>query len=207
MLQDRPTGTGYPTGCPGGSRTHTAHGVQRRQALLAATALLCGSGARASMAPPEVRAVLPSAVLSGSIRFTYWGFSVYDASLWVLPGFQVQAFERHAFALHLHYQRNFTNAAITARSIDEMARQSPPTPERRAAWQQWLQGAFPDVRSGDRITGINRPGEGAVFLTNGRQTGQVADVQFARLFFGIWLSPDTSEPGMRQALLAGQAGS
>ncbi len=185
----------------------TGHRVQRRQALLAVAALLWGSRAAASVAPPEVKALLPSAALSGSIRFTYWGFSVYDASLWVLPGFQAQAFERHPFALQLHYLRNFTNAAITKRSIDEMARQSPPTPERRAMWQQWLQAAFPDVRSGDRITGINRPGEGAVFLTNGRQTGQVPDPEFARLFFGIWLASDTSEPGMRQALLAGQGGS
>ena len=82
-----------------------------------------------------------------------------------------------------------------------MARRSSPTPQRRASWQQWLQGAFPDVRAGDRITGINRPGEGAMFLTNGRQTGMVPDTAFARLFFGIWLSPRSSQPQLREALL------
>lgn len=181
--------------------------VQRRQALVALTATLLGSGASAGVAPAEVLAVLPSAVLSGSIRFTYWGFSVYDASLWVLPDFQPQAFEQHVFALHLRYLRSFSNASIAERSVDEMARSSRPTPERRAIWQQWLRDAFPDVRAGDRITGVNRPGQGAVFLTNGRQTGMVPDMAFARLFFGIWLAPTTSEPAMRMALLAGQAGS
>lgn len=165
------------------------------------------ASASASVAPAEVQALLPTAVLSGSTRFTYWGFAVYDASLWIRPGFRAQAFERHGFALQLRYLRNFTNAAITERSVEEMARQSNPTPELRASWRTSLQGAFPDVRSGDRITGVNRPGEGAVFLTNGQQTGLVQDAAFARLFFGIWLAPDTSEPVMRLALLAGQGGS
>lgn len=181
--------------------------VSRRQALLAVTAALCASGARAIDTPAEVLAALPLAQLSGRTRLTYWGFSIYDASLWVVPGFRAQAFERHAFALQLHYLRNFSNADITERSIAEMARRSSPTPQRRASWQQWLHGAFPDVRAGDRITGINRPGEGAVFLTNGRQTGMVPDPAFARLFFGIWLDSDTSEPALRLALLAGRAGS
>jgi len=179
----------------------------RRRALLAVAATLVSTGAGSSEMPADVQAALPSAALSGSTRFTYWGFSVYDASLWVLPGFQALAYERHAFALHLRYLRKFSNASITERSIQEMARQSRPTPERSASWQQWLRDAFPDVRTGDRITGINRPGSGIVFVTNGKQTGMVADAEFARLFFGIWLSPDTSEPAMRLALLAGQAGS
>jgi hypothetical protein len=204
MHAARPVGLDRPTPA---RAMQAARGVHRRQALLAVTAALIGADALANVAPPEVRDMLPSATLSGSIRFTYWGFSVYDASLWVLPGFQAQAFEQHRFALHLRYLRNFTNAAITARSVDEMARQSSPTPERRAAWQQWLQAAFPDVRNGDRITGINRPGEGAVFLTNGRQTGMVPDAVFARQFFGIWLATNTSEPAMRSALLSGQDGS
>ena len=35
--------------------------------------------------------------------------------------------------------------------------------------------------------------------------GEVADPEFARLFFGIWLSPNTSEPSLRQALLASRS--
>ena len=53
----------------------------------------------------------------------------------------------------------------------------------------------------------DQPGEGALFLTNGRPTGKVPDPAFARLFFGIWLAGDTSEPAMRTALLSGLGGS
>jgi len=65
-----------------------------------------------------------------------------------------------------------------------------------------MRDAFPAVKTGDRISGVNRPGVGAQFLTNGQPTGDIRDVEFARLFFGIWLLPDTSEPRLRQALLA-----
>ena len=71
-------------------------------------------------------------------------------------------------------------------------------------WQQKLEAAFPDVQKNDRILGIYLPQtRTARFLTNGQPTGEVSDGDFARLFFGIWLSPQTSEPAMRKALLAG----
>ncbi|MGP1684941.1 MAG: hypothetical protein ACTS8S_21670 [Giesbergeria sp.] len=40
------------------------------------------------------------------------------------------------------------------------------------------------------------------FLFNGQAHGQIDDPLFARLFFGIWLSPQSSEPTLRAALLA-----
>jgi hypothetical protein len=40
------------------------------------------------------------------------------------------------------------------------------------------------------------------FLLNGKPFGEVRDAEFSSLFFGIWLSPGTSEPAMRQSLLA-----
>jgi len=64
---------------------------------------------------------------------------------------------------------------------------------------------FPDVRDRDRLTGVQLPGQGARFFFNGTLRGELADAEFARLFFGIWLSPRTSEPALRAALL--EAGS
>jgi hypothetical protein len=180
--------------------------LRRREWITAVAAGLASFGVSAANAPPEIRTLLPDATLSGSTRFRYWGFAVYDASLWVEPGFMARDYDRHGFALQLQYLRDFSNADITRRSIAEMSRQSNPTPERQQQWQQWLSAAFPDVRDGDRITGVHRPGAGALFLTNGRQTGMVPDADFARRFFGIWLDADTSEPALRQALLSQRAG-
>jgi hypothetical protein len=73
------------------------------------------------------------------------------------------------------------------------------------SWLQALQAALPDVKAGDRVTGLYRPGVGAVFRLQERTVGEVADPEFARLFFGIWLSPQTSEPALRQSLLPAAA--
>jgi hypothetical protein len=62
---------------------------------------------------------------------------------------------------------------------------------------------FPDVAQGDRITGVQVPGVAARFFHNGKARGEVRDAEFTRLFFGIWLSSRTSEPKLRDALLAG----
>ena len=178
--------------------------LQRRQYLVAAMAVPWA--AAAADTPPDLREWLPSATLSGSSRFTNWGFGVYDASLWVQPGFAAESYDQHGFALSLHYLRDFSGASIASHSIDEMRRQSSAPAQPWSRWQQSMREAFPDVTKGDRITGIHRPGEGADFLFNGNRSTAVRDPEFARLFFGIWLSDRTSEPGLRKALLAGVSG-
>ena len=60
---------------------------------------------------------------------------------------------------------------------------------------------LPTLLRGDRITGVHVPGSGARFYLNGKLLGEVADDAFSRLFFGIWLSPKTSQPRMRETLV------
>ena len=136
----------------------------------------------------------------GVLRF--WGLAIYEARLWVSPGFAAQDYAALPLALELTYQRAFTAQAIAQRSIEEMRRVGNFSPEQGARWQQALQATLPDVQPGDRLMGLYRPGAGAVFQMQGRTVGEVADAEFAQLFFGIWLSPRTSEPQLRQALLA-----
>ena len=93
----------------------------RRLALGALVILLDDAGSGQTQ-PLELRAALPRAALAGASRFAVWGVDLYDASLWVEPGFKSSEHERHAFALELHYLRDFTNEAITKRSLDEMQR-------------------------------------------------------------------------------------
>ena len=75
-----------------------------------------------------------------------------------------------------------------------------------ARWLAAMKGLFPDVKAGDRITGVHVPGSGARFYLNSRLLGEVADDAFSRLFFGIWLSPKTSQPRMRETLIQGIGG-
>ncbi|GAB3184421.1 chalcone isomerase family protein [Hydrogenophaga aquatica] len=176
-------------------------GVRRRSLLAGLAALLCmaGSTASASMQVPP----LPGARLAGQGLLRVWGFEVYRARLWIGPGFDASDHGAAPLALELEYLRNFEASAIARRSIQEMRRQQPLSDEQARRWQRALESVLPDVKAGDALTGLYRPGEGAVFLQGQRVLGEVADPLFARLFFGIWLSPATSEPALREALLAG----
>lgn len=149
--------------------------------------------------------MLPAANPAGHGRLTYWGFEAYDARLWVAPGFRQGEFAAHAFALELSYLRDFKAADIARRSLQEMARSGAIEAGQARQWQAALQAALRDVRRGDRLTGIHKPGQGAVFLFNDKPSGEVPDPQFARQFFAIWLGERTSQPALRQALLAGTA--
>lgn len=167
-------------------------------AALALAGMLLGAPARANEPP----GALAGAQLAGQGTLRFLGFEVYRARLWVRPGFDAADYAAHPLALELTYHRDFSAEAIAKRSIDEMRRVGRFTPEQAARWQAQLQAALPDVKAGDRLTGVYTPGSGAVFVMGGRTVGEVADPEFARLFFGIWLSPQTSEPGLRQSLIA-----
>lgn len=151
--------------------------------------------------PPEVQQALPSASLSGQTRFRVWGFEVYDARLWTESGFSASAFENQPLALELHYLRDFQGAAIADRSLKEMRRSGSITAEQEQRWLAEMRRVFPDVKKGDRLLGVHRPAQGAWFWLNGQPRGEIRDTEFSRRFFGIWLSPRTSEPALRQALL------
>lgn len=166
---------------------------------------LAGTPVTASSLPTELRDNLPLAALSGQSKLTFWGFDVYDARLWITPGFKPSDYARHGFALELSYLRAFTNEEISTRSIDEMRRLPGGAQAPWKSWQAALRTAFPDVRKGDRIVGLHRPGEGATFFTNGKLTGAIEDPEFARLFFGIWIAPQSSQPRLREVLLSGAA--
>jgi len=175
--------------------------------LLCATAFFCADRAVAQVAKagasaPAATAPLPSARMAGQGVLRFLGFEIYRARLWVQPGFDADNYSAHPLALELTYQREFTAEAIASRSIEEMRRVGRFTPQQATRWRQALQAALPDVKPGDRLLGIHQPGAGAVFRMAGRVVGEVPDAEFSRLFFGIWLSPQTSEPGLRQQLIA-----
>lgn len=149
----------------------------------------------ASAAP--LAGVLPAG--QGTLRF--WGMDIYRARLWVSPGFAAADYAALPLALELTYARAFSAEAIAQRSITEMRRIGSFSPAQATRWQQALQAALPDVQPGDRLVGLYQPGSGATFELRGRTVGAVADPAFARLFFGIWLSPQTSEPKLRTELL------
>ena len=130
----------------------------------------------------------------GSGDFRRFGFLVYHATLWAGDDPL-----RPPLALRLDYKRSIAGSAIAEASVKEM-RQLGAAEADLKRWGAEMARIFPDVRDGDHLTGLYRP-DGAAFLFNGSVRGEIAEPEFARLFFAIWLDPRTSAPDLRAALL------
>jgi len=158
--------------------------------------------AAAAAPPPELQGLLPEARLRGSATLRFFGLHVYDAQLWT-PEQAAGAADPlgQPLALALTYGRALVGAQIARRSLDEMQRIGSFSAAQGERWLQAMTALFPDVRAGDRLTGLHLPGRAVRFFHNGLPRGEVADAEFAPLFFGIWLSPRTSEPRLRAQLL------
>jgi hypothetical protein len=179
--------------------------ARRRHTLrwLAALPLAAGlPGVRASALPPEVEQALPGAKLQGSGTLRFFGMRIYDARLWA-PVRIGDDWTATPLALELEYHRHLDGAKIAERSIEEMRRQADFGNGPADRWLAAMKQAFPDVRAGDRLTGLLQPGTGVRWFFNGTPRGELRDAEFAKLFIGIWLSPRTSEPALRSALLGG----
>jgi hypothetical protein len=157
-------------------------------------------------APPgEVAAALPGARLQGHARLRVWGFSVYDARLWTTADADGFRWSTAPIALELAYLRSFSSEQLADRSLLEMRRQAEIEPAKATRWLQALKNSLPDVKAGDRVTGIHNPGAGARLYFNGSPKAELTDPELARMFFAIWLGPQCSEPAMRDALLGPSA--
>lgn len=179
--------------------------IHAAQALTLAALLANGTALGSTAVPAELAQLVPQAQPAGSARLTWFGLPIYDANLWVAPGFRQSDFHEHGFAIELKYLRALRSADIAERSIKEMRRIESMSDAQAQQWLSDLRLVLRDVQPGDRITGIHRPGRGVTFLLNGQRTGDIGDLRFGRAFFSIWLARATREPALRAALVEGTA--
>jgi Chalcone isomerase-like len=163
--------------------------------------LAAPASANVSSLPSDLQAESPNLRLLGQGRMRWFGLHLYDATLWV-QGREWQ-WDR-TFVLDIRYARSFAGSRIAEVSADEMARLGYRDERKLAVWRELMRRAFPDVKDGDHITGVFRPGAGVEFFHQGRSSAVIGDPEFARAFFSIWLDPATREPKLRAALLGRQ---
>lgn len=181
---------------PGRLPARLAQGLAR---AAAAGLFLIASVSTANPSLPEPAARdLPGLALQGDTQFRFFGMKVYDIRLWVpAGGFSPDK----PYALELVYNMNFKGEDIAQRSIDEQRGQGYGPEDKLARWKDQMARIFPDIKPGDTLVGIHLPGKEARFYTRSRFISAVADAEFARAFFDIWLSEKTSEPKLRARLL------
>ena len=160
-------------------------------------ATLAEAAASEAPRPPSVMADASlSLVGSGDFDVLFW--DVYTAALWSPDG---EYSPQRPHALAIRYERDFEGGAIAERSIREIKQLGMGSTAQHRQWLDVMKSLFPDVSAGDQLTGVHYPGEKAVFYRNETRIGSVADAEFAKAFFSIWLDRETSAPGLRQQLL------
>jgi len=187
--------------------------MDRRTLLLAASTVLLATKVQAqavAVPPMEVQVELPGARLQGSARLRFFGLHIYDARLWVEPDYPRDAparadFLRYDLLLELQYARALAGKQIAERSLQEMERSGPLSKATAESWLTFMQQTFPDVVDGTRLSALHKPADTVRFFVDGKAAPEIRDGEFAARFFGIWLSPLTSQPQMRQQLLGGPA--
>ena len=165
-----------------------------------AVLLALATSAAAQMLPQPLVQAHPEyrlkAVGQGKLR--WFGLHIYDARLWADSG--IFGFAQ-PFALGVRYARDFSGDKIAQSSLDEIAHLGFGSPADRERWGAEMRRIFPHVAAGHELLGLNVPGYGARFYHDGKYVGEIAEPEFARAFFSIWLDPRTRLADLRAALL------
>lgn len=131
-----------------------------------------------------------------SLQVLFW--DVFDATLRAPFG---QYNPDKPFALTLSYQRRIGRDRLVNSSIDEMTGHPDSSPGALQRWEEALLDIFPDVKTGDDLTGIRTAEGHTEFFLDDEPLGIVRDPAFTHAFFDIWLGEETSRPDFRDALL------
>ena len=142
--------------------------------------------------------LLPGSQKLGSGILTYFGWSIYEASLY--SNNKAFAYD-HPFLLTLHYHLPVRGQKIAKQSIDEIRALGFQDEYRLAVWYAQMRNIFPDVAKGARLTGLYHPQNGAQFYHGKKLIGEIRDPDFANWFFNIWLGEKTKLPSLRRELL------
>lgn len=141
-------------------------------------------------------------VLRGQGTLRFLGLAIYEARLWVAPGFDPEQWQTHPLMLRLEYRRALDGRGIADRSLQEMRRGGPLAEEQAERWVAWMRESFPNVQAGDQISGRWAPSRQATAVrVNQGAWRELVDGAFGARFFGIWLAPHSSAPTLRAQLL------
>ncbi|WP_281556330.1 chalcone isomerase family protein [Thalassomonas sp. RHCl1] len=135
--------------------------------------------------------------LVGQAQLSVLFWDIYQSRLYTSSG----RFSRDEQQLlfEINYQRDISRKELVSATLEQWQHLD----IAESDYQQYLpylKALWPDVSAGDTLT-LFSDGSGSAFYFNGRYLGKIRDEKFAGMFLDIWLSPRTSRPGIRKALL------
>ncbi len=134
----------------------------------------------------------------GEARLKVMFWSVYDSRLYAEDGIYQPG--KRPLKLEIEYLRDIRAEDLvkrTGKEWDDLG----VTQARQDEWMDKLLTLWPDVSKNDVLTLELDADNHATFYRNDELLGTIEDGDFGQNFIDIWLSPDTSRPGIRLALI------
>lgn len=148
----------------------------------------------------------PQLLQVGEGRMTWFGFSIYSASLWTADG-RFESLNRSLpLALQITYAKNISQEKLIETTLDQWRQLNISTEGQRHIWATQLSRIWPNVKPGDSIiTVLTRRGE-TQFFDSHKRLGTISDPSFGPALLSIWLHPETTAPELRAKLIGHQGG-
>lgn len=162
--------------------------------FLIATALLavcCTAWAEHSLPAPLKQEGFTARQVGGGL-LTWFGFEIYEASLWTTDGnFAGVENLQQPTALSLWYRRGFSRERLIEITQNGWTEFKLATPLQQERWSAQLAKIWVDAEKGSNMTALVTPGGETRFYNAQRFLGSVADAAFGPAFLGIWLDEQT----------------
>lgn len=137
----------------------------------------------------------------GRGELTWFGFTIYHASLWTANGSFQSIDQSKPIALAITYQKNIDSQALAERTVEEWEHLNIFDKKTRKTWGDRLVTIWPDVKPEDNITTLLTPDQKTRFYHNDKLIAELNEPEFGKALLSIWLDPNTSEPGLRSNLI------
>lgn len=148
--------------------------------------------------PKAVKKNIKNANLIGSATLRFLGLKVYDIATW---GEDKNFSYDKKFAIQINYDMNFSREELTKRSIEEIENLHDLSKEEEKKYTEKLNEIFVNIKPHDQKIAFFDPKKGVILFYNGKETGRITDLKFARLFVDIWLDEKGSYPKVSAKLI------
>ncbi len=131
--------------------------------------------------------------LIGQAPWSLLGVPVYQLRLWAAAGFEASEYTSRPFVLAIDFERELDGPGLAERFVADMRRMGRSSEAQAQQWLIQLEAVFAQVKAQDRVS-AEHDGQGEVrFCHNGVLLRTLHDADFARLFFGLWLSAHAAQ--------------
>jgi hypothetical protein len=137
--------------------------------------------------------------LVGAAKFTFLFWDIYDSELYT-PSGKYQQNETQVL-LEITYLRNIKSKDLVSKTVEQWQYIGIDESEYREFLSQ-LEAMWPDIKVGDELAFYTQD-KHSLFYLNEKHIGTITSQNFGEIFKSIWLSESTSQPKLREALLAG----